>query len=182
MPTLSISASGAVTIGGVRIDGIASAPVIKHAVLMDEQNTSNTSGRTKTFSGFNDADISFSIVMHTDSKYQAMADLTAAFRKMENGNPIIYDLDFPLAKACQVQTAIIKDMTSTEGDADGPIRAAITLTETDPSINLVQQQQNAKISPSAEQTDASIENDMIDDEDAAMLRRAAQAQGYTVTP
>ncbi len=143
MSVLKISNDGYVSINGVRIEGVVeSPPVIKNAVIIDRRATNATSGKSTAFTGYDDAQMNISISMYTDDKYRALELLAGAFKKLENKQPVIYTLDFPLARALNIKSALIKNLSVRDSQNGSPIVATITLVETNPQINNVQQQQN----------------------------------------
>ena len=145
--TIKIKDDGFLLINGVTYNCIVNQINIDGQIVMKENTVLLTSGKEKTFNGFDDSDIKIyaTILEATDGgeeRYNDLQLLNSAFKSIRFGQPIIYNLEGKLFKSMQIKACIFSGL-SIDQSLDDSILVVINLTEHEPVVKKVQEQQGS---------------------------------------
>lgn len=180
MPTLKVNERGVLIVDGVQISGIVESYDIGGAMRVQRQASDDTSGKTAVFNGYDDMNLTLKITLFSSKRYQAVQILNEAFKKLVGDVPVVYTLDFPLARSMNYKTALLKNITIGQSKMGETIQATVVLEETDPVIKEVQTQRQKKVKQEKE-SGAVVSNEvaLTTEEDKTLLERARGTYGYT---
>lgn len=185
MPSLKINEQGILTIDGNKIfNSVVESYTIDGGVIMSESNIENQSGKTKSFDGYDDTSITINITLYNKhdekgsvsvSRYDAMAVINSAFKKIDGKEPMVYNFDFPLAKSMNIKKGIIKHISVSVGKATSTLDCSIELVEFEPDVTPVQAQKKmlsdtlTHASEIIKQTTTHIQEVMTDENDKKLF-------------
>ena len=179
MPTIKITSAGVCSVNDVRIDGILESIDVSGGVLMSSTATNDTSGKSVAFTGYDDMSISLTLKLYSQDKYVALAHLNDAYKKLENGVPVIYGLEHYIAKAMNIHTVMIKDIKVRQDKGTQIVWASISLVEREPHVDKIQEQQRVQQSNTnsvQESGDSAYSADaLVTEEDKKSLGLAGEA-------
>ncbi|WP_291325238.1 hypothetical protein [Desulfovibrio sp. UCD-KL4C] len=129
---------GKVTLGGNELDGLLQQQYIRGAVRFDEAAQDGLSGKIKTPMGWEDADITLTILLETDDKadcYDRLAELDGLFKGQDNGgNPRVLDVLNRHCQARHINQVVFSGLDSSESNKNDAIRATLSFTEHRPAV------------------------------------------------
>lgn len=145
--TIKIKDDGFLLISGVTYNCMVNQINIDGQIVMEENTVLLTSGKEKTFNGFDDSDIKIyaTILEATDGgeeRYKDLQLLNYAFKTIRYGQPVVYSLEGKLFKALQIKACIFNGL-SIDQSLDDSILVVISLTEHEPVVKKVQAQQGS---------------------------------------
>lgn len=153
MPDLSFNA-GSVYFGGTKLPGVLESLSVKGSMIIDRQNVEGASGKKKVFSGYDDGDISVSLIlMEPDSgsslpgRYEALKVISGVFKALEGGLPVRYTLEAELAEALDITQVIFSSLDVSESKSKDTIKVTLSFEEWSPVVSGTQAQQNAASTP-----------------------------------
>lgn len=164
-------------VNGVTMSGFVERVSIGGQMIVEEQSLILTSGKEKTFNGFDDASIKiyFKMIEPEDgalTRYNKLLLITDAFKKIRNGAPTVYALEGQVFRAHQLKACLFMALTSDDSIETDSIDVIITLEEHAPVVAKVQRQQG---SSSASAVPADNPPAVMT---AAEQRKLAQLEGY----
>lgn len=129
---------GEVRMGDVLIPGVLKALSIAGRVRFDDAQVEGASGKTKTATGWEDADIALSMELLSDDEsncYSKLARINAIFKGIDSGsNPKVYDVVNAHAISRGIDQVVFASLDSAETDEDDVITATLNFTEHIPII------------------------------------------------
>ncbi len=165
---------GYITINGTTLSAVVTEVAVSGKVIWKEQTLLLKSGKEKTFNGFDDTNISISLIFFRpsdkpDERYKHIALLTKAYKAVQEKVAVSYQVTGDVFKAAEISEVFFESFSYTDGD--DAIPASITLIEKVPKIDLIQRQQT----PDAEATDAEMIVEAMSDEEKIAL---SSLEGY----
>ena len=164
---LSADASS-LSLNGNALPGIFDGLSVGSKLLMDAKAVEGGSGKQYQVNGFDDASVSFSLRLLDDgevSKEEALADIAGRFKKFnDDGTPLIYALDFPAARAWNLQGCLFLSLDSLQSGGKQEINVNLKFSEYRPEIAKVQHQSRSQ-SANAEVPDPPIAEVISDKEE-----------------
>eukprot|EP00828_Plagiopyla_frontata_P043835 TRINITY_DN6983_c0_g1_i2.p1 TRINITY_DN6983_c0_g1~~TRINITY_DN6983_c0_g1_i2.p1 ORF type:complete len:167 (+),score=43.12 TRINITY_DN6983_c0_g1_i2:196-696(+) len=128
---------GKVTLGSSELDGLLQQMTVRGAVRFDKAEQDGMSGKTKTPMGWDDADISLTLLLETDEQsdcYERLDDLDALFKGQDNGgNPKILTVLNRHCQARHINQVVFSGLDSQESNRDDAILATLAFTEHRPA-------------------------------------------------
>lgn len=147
MNTIRIDRSGSLSVDGNKVFGQIERVNVRGIMIIDSAALQGSSGKKKVFSGYDDADITIVMKLLETSdggndRYNALTTVGNAFKKMENGVPVIYAIEGDLFQALNVRHVLFMGLDVDDDNEDDTLQVNISFAEHDPVIALVQQQQS----------------------------------------
>lgn len=144
---------GIIKIGEEELPGILSDLRVSGRVRFDEQSVDKASGKKKTPQGWEDADISLTLYLLTDSSgtcYDKLETVESYFKKTDGkANPSIFTVANRHLLARGVRRVVFSRLDSAETNQTDEIRASLSFVEHNPPI-IKQEQAQAKTPTPAE--------------------------------
>ena len=136
------------SLNGQMLPGIFDNLSVGSKLIVDAKNVEGGSGKQYQINGFDDASISFSLRLIDDTsdgvlikKEEALAKIMGLFKKFDNaGKPLIYTLDFPLARASNLQGCLFLSLDSSQSGGKQEIKVSLKFSEYRPAVAKVQEQ------------------------------------------
>lgn len=146
--TIRLNNDFSLTVNGVTLPGFVERVSIGGQMVLGEAELLLTSGSEKTFNGFDDASVKLYLTMiePTDggtSRYDKLLILTSAFKKLRQGEPVVYALEGNVFRSHQLKAALFRGLSSDDGKDADRLDVVISLVEHDPVVGKVQKQQGA---------------------------------------
>ena len=126
---------GVVKIDGARMPGILIDQSVDCSVRFDEQEVDGMSGKKRTPMGWEDADVSLTLLLITEDDgtdcYDKLETINGIFRSHDGqANPKMFDIDNRHLQARGVGQLVFSGLSSIETDRDDTIRARLSFVET----------------------------------------------------
>lgn len=129
---------GIIRIDGEELPGILDNLRVACAVRFDEQKVDKASGKKKTPQGWEDADISLSLILTTDKTgtcYDKLDTLNGYFKKADGkANPQIFTIANRHLLARGVRRVVFSKLDSAENMKTDEIKASLSFVEHNPPI------------------------------------------------
>ena len=129
---------GEIRIGGTLAPGIFASLSINGQVRFDEQKIDGQSGKAKTPSGFEDAEIVMGVVLLTDGDstcYDKLQELNGLFRAVDGkANPKVLDVVNRHVQARGIRQVVFSRLESSESEDSDEITATLGFVEHNPPI------------------------------------------------
>jgi len=138
-----IADASSLFLNGQAVPGVFENLSVGSKLLVDAKAVEGGSGKQYQVNGFDDASISFALRLIDGelSKENALAKITGLFKKFdESGEPVIYTLDFPQARAWNLQGCLFLSLDSSQGGGRQEIKVKLKFTEYRPEVASVQEQ------------------------------------------
>ena len=135
--------ASSLSLNGQAVPGIFESLSVGSKLLMDAKAVEGGSGKQYQISGFDDAEVSFSLrlIDGEQDKEDSLAEITRLFKKFnENGEPLIYTLDFPQARAWNLQGCLFLSLNSSQSGGRQEIKVKLKFEEYRPEVARVQEQ------------------------------------------
>ncbi len=139
---LSADASS-LSLNGQMLPGIFDSLSVGSKLIVDAKHVEGGSGKQYQINGFDDASVSFSLRLIDGgiAKEDALAQIAGLFKKFDaSGKPVIYTLDFPLARAWNLQGCLFLSLDSSQSGGKQEIKVSLKFAEYRPAIAKVQEQ------------------------------------------
>lgn len=156
---IRIEKDGSLSLGGKTLPGQITNLSINGKMVIDKAQAEGSSGKKKVFSGFDDSTISIKLLLleekdGTRERYNNLAIINTAFKKIENESPVIYAVQGDFLKAFNIRHVLFADLSAEESNTDDSISVSLNFEEHDPLVSLVQSQQK----------DTEDETEIVDEE------------------
>ncbi len=164
---LSADASS-LSLNGQVLPGIFDSLLVGSKLIVDAKNVEGGSGKQYQINGFDDASISFSLRLIDGDipKEDALAKIMGLFKKFDaSGKPVIYTLDFPLARAWNLQGCLFLSLDTSQSGGKQEIKTNLKFAEYRPEAARVQQQMQEGSLAAAEVPDPPIAPVMSEEEE-----------------
>lgn len=130
---------GLVKIDGQQVPGILVDQSVDCAVKFDEQEVDGMSGKKRTPMGWEDIEVSLSLLLLTEDDgtdcYDKLQTINGIFRSHDGqANPKLFDVDNRHLQARGVGQLIFSGLNSMETDRDDSIRARLSFVENNPPV------------------------------------------------
>lgn len=129
---------GKVSLGGTELDGLLQQQSIRGAVRFDEAEQDALSGKVKTPMGWEDADITLTVLLETNKEancYDRLADLDGLFKGQDNGgNPKVLTVLNAHCQARHINQVVFAGLDSSESNQDDAILATLFFVEHRPAV------------------------------------------------
>lgn len=139
---LSADAS-ALSLNGRIVPGIFESLSIGSKLLVDAKTVEGGSGKQYQVNGFDDAELSFALRLIDGemSKEQALGEIAGLFKQFnESGEPVLYTLDFPQARAWNLQNCLFLSLDSRQAAGKQEIKVNLKFAEYRPEAARIQEQ------------------------------------------
>lgn len=135
-----------------RLPGIITRLTVKGAIIIDSAEAVGASGANKQMAGWEDADISLSLSVLADpAKGQSAEDRAAviitAFKRAENGQPVIYRIAQPLLRAWKIRSVVMASLSTQYTTKRNEIGVEIQFIEHEPLVATTQRRQASRDEP-----------------------------------
>ncbi|WP_415714388.1 hypothetical protein [Maridesulfovibrio sp.] len=128
---------GKVSLGSTELNGLLQQMSVRGAVRFDEAEQDGVSGKVKTPMGWEDADVTLTLLLETDGDddcYDRLADLDALFKGQDNGgNPKVLSVFNRHCQARHINQVVFAGLDSQESNRDDAILATLSFTEHRPA-------------------------------------------------
>lgn len=129
---------GRITLGGQVVPGILQDLRVACRVRFDEHKSDNLSGKSKIPTGYEDADISATVILLTDDEsdcYEKAAELAGLFKDTDpKVNPQVFTVVNKHIQARGVKQVVFTSLDTTENSRLDDIRATLKFVEHLPPI------------------------------------------------
>lgn len=131
------------------LPGIITALTVRGSIIIDSAEAVGASGASKQMAGWEDADISISLSVLADpARSQSAEDraavIIAAFKKSENGQPVIYRIAQPLLRSWQIRNVVMASLSTQYTTKRNEIGVEIQLIEHEPLVATTQRRQASR--------------------------------------
>ena len=145
---IRIDRYGALSLAGQPLPGHITALRIGGKMVIDDAMTEGASGKKKSFAGFDDASIMIELLLTETidggrSRYRYLKVLSAVFKALENGAPVVYRVQGELFDAHNIRHVLFSSLSSDDLPDSDALRVALRFSEHDPMVSLIQEQQRA---------------------------------------
>lgn len=131
---------GLVSLGGTQVPGIFVKCSVRGQVTYDEAEQDGLSGKVKTPTGFDDADVRITLDLLSEDGttcYEKLTELNALFTGLDSGgNPQVYAVVNSHLLARNINEVVFEGLRSVENDRNDIIRATLTFKEHRPATQL----------------------------------------------
>ena len=129
---------GKVSLGGPELDGLLQQQSIRGFVRFDEAEQDGLSGKVKVPMGWEDADITLTLLLETDSEtdcYDRLDELDGLFKGQDNGgNPKILTVLNRHCQARHINKVVFAGLDSRETNKDDAIVVTLSFVEHRPAV------------------------------------------------
>ncbi|WP_320175796.1 hypothetical protein [Maridesulfovibrio sp.] len=129
---------GKVSLGGTELDGVLQQMSVRGAVRFDKAEQDGMSGKVKVPMGWEDADITLTLLLKTDDNadcYDRLDDLDALFKGQDSGgNPKILNVLNRHCQARHINQVVFAALDSQESTRDDAILATLSFSEHRPAV------------------------------------------------
>jgi len=130
---------GLIKIDGQALPGILVDQTVDGKVRFDEQKADGQSGKKRTPLGWEDTEVSLTLVLTTDDDgedcYEKLEKINNIFRGHDaKANPKVYEVDNRHLQARGVGKLIFSGLSSVETDQDDTITAGLSFVEHNPPV------------------------------------------------
>lgn len=134
---------GIVTLDGVELKGLLQSSKVKTSVRFDEAKVDGASGSKKTPAGFEDSEISITMLLLTDEDsdcYEKLEELNNIFKGIDkNTNPKIFTVTNRHLLARGVREVVFANLESSENSTSDEISVSLQFTEHNPPVIKMEQ-------------------------------------------
>lgn len=134
---------GIVSLDGVELKGLLQRSNVKNDVRFDEAKVDGASGKKKTPAGFEDSDISITLLLLTDEEsdcYQKLEEINNIYKGIDkNTNPKVYTVTNRHLLARGVREVVFANLSSSENNTSDEITATLQFTEHNPPVVKMEQ-------------------------------------------
>lgn len=134
---------GIVTLDGVELKGLLQSSKVKTSVRFDEAKVDGASGSKKTPAGFEDSEISITMLLLTDEDsdcYEKLEELNNIFKGIDkNTNPKIFTVTNRHLLARGVREVVFANLESSENSTSDEISVSLQFTEHNPLVIKMEQ-------------------------------------------
>lgn len=149
---------GEIRLGDTLVPGVLQRLTVGGRVRYDEAEQDGLSGKTKTPMGWEDSEVSITLLLLTDAHsdcYSKLAAVNRLFKGHDNGaNPRVLRVANPHLAARDVDEVVFDSLESMESDEDDTIEVTLRFTEHNPPIQVVEQRAGTVVA--ANTTDSMI--------------------------
>lgn len=145
------SERGQVYIGDppAHLPGIITGLTVKGSIIIDSAEAVGASGASKQMAGWEDADISLSLSVLADPAGNQSAEdrasaIIAAFKRAENGQPVIYRIAQPLLRSWQIRSVVMASLSTQYTTKRNEIGVEIQFIEHEPLVAITQRRQASR--------------------------------------
>jgi len=146
------------------LPGIYGSLEIGGSLSMESSSVQGSSGSTRTVHGWDDADVSISLILIDDpgagkTRYDYAAEITQIFKKIaDDGGPELYVLQHPLITAWKIRRMLFADLRTTESRGKQQITVSLQFVEHESTVATTQERQSQGTT-AQEETAASSETE-----------------------
>lgn len=142
---------GKVRLGGTELPGVFHSMRVKGSIRMDEVKVPGASGKSKQPLGFEDGEVTITVVLLNDNKstpYAKLKTLVSLFRRTDDhAKPMVYEMVNKHTEAWGIRRVVFKDITSSEGNSSDTIQADMSFVEYVPVMVQTEQRATATRTP-----------------------------------
>jgi hypothetical protein len=134
---------GEIRLGDTLVPGVLQRLSVGGRVRYDEAQQDGLSGKTKTPMGWEDSEVSISLLLLTDDDsdcFDKLAELNRLFKGHDNAaNPRVLRVANPHLAARDVDQVVFDSLDSSEGNDDDTVEATLRFMEHRPPIQISEQ-------------------------------------------
>ncbi len=162
---------GIVTLDGTELKGILQKVDVRTAVRFDEAKVDGASGKKKTPAGFEDSEISISMILLTDEDsdcYEKLEEINHIFKGIDkNTNPKIFTVTNRHLLARGIREVVFANLDSSENSSTDEIFISLQFVEHNPPV-IKMEQAKAK-QPTAKELAEMAKNETSEPEEVLMV-------------
>lgn len=128
-------------------------------MILDSAGQLGTSGNSKKFNGFADAEIGIELLLFGPQRYNDLTAIDTAFKSLKEGQPQFFSIEAPLLSALKIKKVILKDYTLSE-ERENSITLSLKFTEDGPRVARIQEQQKTA-SPPVKKEESDFDSTMM---------------------